>query len=74
MDDHLRIGNNVKFQFKDRLLEGTVMDFEEDYEGYSNLNSKVRICGIMIDKGEMRQVNVWREQEEVEYIPRRLYV
>ena len=74
MDDHLRIGNSVKFQFKDRLLEGTVMDFEEDYEGYSNLNSKVRICGIMIDKGEMRQVNVWRKQEAVEYIPRRLYV
>jgi len=74
MDDHLRIGNSVKFQFKDRLLEGTVMDFEDDYEGHSNLNSKVRICGIMIDKGEMRQVNVWREQEEVEYIPRRLYV
>jgi len=71
-EDHLRIGNSVKFIFKGRTVEGTVMDFEDGYEGHSNLHGQVRIWGIVFDDGTYKKVNVWRKQEDVEHIERRI--
>jgi pantothenate kinase-related protein Tda10 len=48
------------------ILTGTVMDFEDDYEGYSNHHGKVRVVAIYLENGEYKRVNVWRKQEEVE--------